>query len=242
MKKIIRNLKKIFFYPFTTLGIISFIYIIFAFTSIPYNILYKQGIKFFNETIKPDYIIMMGAGGMPEKNNLIRQYYAVNLLKKFPESTLIIALPGNINDTNSSIYILYKDFLDKNISKDRILIENIGVNTRSQAINILKILKEKEHDLKNINILIVTSPEHIPRSILSFRKLGITKSYGYPAFSYDLESNLIFSHKETQGIKILTSIGGSIKLRYRFWEYIKIEISLTREYLALIYYKINGWI
>jgi len=241
--KFIKLFKKLLFSFFIILGIICFLYVILAFTSIPYYTCYYQGLKYYNDTIIPNYIIMMGAGGMPEENNLIREYYSVLLLNKYTESKLIIALPGNIEDTNSSISLLYKDFIQRGISPNRIIIENKGVNTRTQALKILEIIKKEELNHNNVYLYIVTSPEHVPRAVLSFRKAGLKNSYGYAAFSIDLESNLIFGKKETGGKNVLTnSIGKNIEIRYRFWTYLKTEISLTREFFAKLYYKINGWI
>jgi uncharacterized SAM-binding protein YcdF (DUF218 family) len=93
-----------------------------------------------------------------------------------------------------------------------------------------------------LSILIVTSPEHLYRSVLAFRKAGFKKVDGLPAFEQAIESDISFSARRLGGSKLVPDIGDNITLRYQFWTQLHYEILVIREWLALGYYRISGWI
>lgn len=120
-----------------------------------------------------------------------------------------------------------------------ILFEPKGNNTRSQVLNIAKILNQ---DFTK-NILIVSSPEHMYRTIKAFKKIGFQNIGGIPAFEIDISSSLLLFESDKIGGKIIVpDIGDSNQLRYQFWNHLKYEITLAREYTAIIYYKAQSWI
>ena len=61
------------------------------------------------------------------------------------------------------------ELINRGIHENRILFEQHGTNTRSQALN-LRLFHGRL--LVRSSLLIVSSPEHMRRSILSFRKAG----------------------------------------------------------------------
>jgi hypothetical protein len=57
-----------------------------------------------------------------------------------------------------------------------------------------------------------------------------------------LESELSYKDKDLGGNRIVPAVDESILLRYKFWTYLQYEVSILREYTALFYYKLKGWI
>src|SRR5690606_32972353 len=124
----------------------------------------------------PDYIVVMGGDGMPAPNGLIRLYYAAEIAKKHAQSKIILALPMNENEDFTQLDLMAKELNLKGILCNRILYEPHGFNTRSQAIEISKILSKE----KNKRLMIVTSPEHMYRAKKTFEKVGFTNIGGLP--------------------------------------------------------------
>ncbi len=114
-----------------------------------------------------------------------------------------------------------------------------GKNTRGQALEIAEMIPVKKHSQP---LILVTSPEHVKRAVLSLRKCGFTNVEGLPAFESSLEMDLTFNDNDLKGNKLAPDIGGNLQVRYQFWNHLKYEIIVIREYFALSYYKLRGWI
>jgi len=78
--------------------------------------------------------------------------------------------------------------------------------------------------------------------VLVFRKAGFERVDGLPAFESSLESDFSFSARRLGGRVWIPDVGESQTLRYRFWNYIKYEFDIIREWVAIAYYWIMGWI
>ena len=237
------------------LGAIALLMIILALTSAPFWIWYNLGVKKAGVHRPPDFIILMGGGGMPSESGLIRCWYAAKAADHFTRSKVIIALPGNPADSLSSVNQMKRELVLRGVAPERIFFEDSGTNTRAQAINIWK--QVKGYALKSnrnyaippfsmlhsqCSILIVTSPEHLYRAVLAFQKAGFLKTDGIPAFEEDIEGDLSFIAKKLGGRKFIPDIGENITLRYQFWTQLHYETLIIREWLALGYYKLKGWI
>lgn len=221
-------------------GGISVISLLFSFTTLPFWAYYWLGTSESRITEKPDYIILLGGGGMPSESNLIRAYYTFQAAQQSPESKIIISIPGDTTDTKSAVSLVANELVLKGIDRKRILFESVGTNTRMEGLCIEKMVGDGK---QNTSILIVTSPEHMRRSVKVFRKIGFKRINALPAFERQLEASLIFRDSELGGRKILApEIGGSITVRYQFWNHLKYEILVGRELTALAYYKLRGWI
>jgi uncharacterized SAM-binding protein YcdF (DUF218 family) len=197
---------------------------------------YNLGISTNTLEKNPDYIVVLGGGGMPSESGLMRTYFASKTAKQFPNSKLIVALPGNTTDTTSAIFLMKKELIERGVNGNRILFEPIGTNTRSQALEIKKLI-----NIDN-NILIISSPEHMYRAVKTFIKVGFKQTGGKPAFEKAIESNLSFEDDTLGGNNIGPSIGDNTQLRYQFWNHMKYQIIVYREYLAIVYYKLKSWI
>ena len=250
---------KIFKWFLIGMGGIFTLAIILAFTSAPFWMWYSLSISKAGVNRPPDYIVVLGGGGMPSESGLMRSWYAAKTATYFTRAKVIIALPGRSADSLSSVYGMKKELVIRGIAPERILLEDSGTNTRSEALNILKIISnidqrisnaELIHNSKfviryssfNSSILLVTSPEHLRRAVLTFRKAGFTRVDGLPAFEVTIESDLSFSGKKLGGRLWVPDIGNNITLRYLFWTQLHYEELVLRELFALGYYKIKGWI
>lgn len=209
---------------------------ILSFTTLPFWMYYYLGISHDQLTSKPEYIVVLGGGGIPSESGLMRTYFAAESAEKYPNSKLIIALPGDTLDTLDATYLMRQELVLRGVDFNRIQFESAGTNTRSQAMEIGKVIDNKS------NILLVTSPEHMYRSVLVFKKVGLVNTGGEPAFEKAIDPIFEFEEDELGGRKIIPSIGKNTQLRYQFWNHFKYQIIVYREYIAIAYYKLKGWI
>jgi len=240
-----------------SLGGIFTLIIVLAFTPGPFWTWYDLSVSKAGVNRPPDYIIVLGGGGMPSESGLMRSWYAAKTANYFSHARVIIALPGNSRDSLSSINRMKKELVIRGIEPARIILEDSGTNTRAEALNILKIISNHELRFTNdkliqnskfvtrvfdYSILIVTSPEHLRRAVLTFKKAGFLKVDGVPAFEEAIESDLSFSGRRLGGRRWVPDIGNNITLRYQFWTQLHYEELILREVFALGYYWIQGWI
>src|SRR5256885_1887155 len=61
---------------FLAFGVLSFILFVLSFTDLPYYAYYYLGTSNKDVTTNPDVIVVLGGGGMPSPDGLIRTYYA----------------------------------------------------------------------------------------------------------------------------------------------------------------------
>ena len=147
----------------------------------------------------------------------------------------------------------------RGISPERIMFEDSGTNTRAEAINIFKVISNIEYRMSNIernktssqnvshvtcnsSLLIVTSPEHLYRAVLTFKKAGFARVDGVPAFEKTIEADLSFNARKLGARNWVPDVGENITMRYQFWLHMEYEFLILREYFALAYYKLQGWI
>lgn len=226
---------------FLLCGILSTFLIVLAFTTLPFYVYHWLGVSLSGISDEPEYIIFLGGGGMPSESNLIRSYYVAEAAKSFPDSKVIVAVPGLLYKVDSTPRLVADELNLRGVNTGRILFENMGTNTRSQALNISLLGEEK---VKNSSsILLVTSPEHMRRAVLCFRKLGYKEINALPAFEENIEVDLTFNDDLLGGNKLLIpDIGKNKNIRYQFWNHLKYEVLILREFSALAYYKVRGWI
>ena len=171
---------------------------------------------------------------MPSESNLIRLDYTARIFKSDTSVNVLVVHPID----TSVIRLIVEELVVKGVNKSKIFIEKNGTNTSEQVLRI----GEDFPELKFKNIVIVTSPENMLRSILAFRKAGFKNVGGEAAFENAMFVNLGYNHKAIGGRSLTPDVGANMKLRYNFWNYMKLEIICMREFAALLYYKLNGWI
>jgi uncharacterized SAM-binding protein YcdF (DUF218 family) len=235
-KKVTQNILKIVSYTLIISGIIFLFLITLAFTPLPYY--WRNWLANIEkyEVSQPDYIIMLGGGGMPSEDNLIRLYYTAQLGIDNPKAYIIIAHPKD-----SSVQCqMRQELMIRGIDSVQIRFASEGTNTQSQIM----ILKDSFPEILLKKAIVITSPEQIRRTLLAFRKAGFKHIGGLPSFSQamDRDFDLQFNNRKLKGSKYIPEVGDKLSLRYNFWNYLKLEITCLRELTALAYYKLNGWI
>jgi uncharacterized SAM-binding protein YcdF (DUF218 family) len=220
-------------------GLFTFI-IVFSFTTGPFWIYHWLGTSASHYDFTPTNIIMMGGTGMPSESALTRSYFAARLGNKFPEAKIFVTQPavGGISLEESDGWKIKQELIVRGIDSSRIFLEMEGKNSREEALKVIKIFPKIIHE----NCVIVTSPEHMRRSILCFKKAGYKYLGGEPTFNVSGPSNLLYSDKNLGGRNIpLPEVGESIQLRYQFWNHLRYQVLCYRELVAIVWYKIRGW-
>jgi uncharacterized SAM-binding protein YcdF (DUF218 family) len=197
---------------------------------------YNLGVSEHELTEEPKYIVVMSGSGIPSESGLMRTYKAAEIAKEYEFAKIIITMPGDTSDTTAACYLMKNELMIRNVAKDRIFFENIGTNTRSQALEVQKLIKG------NPPIVIVTSPEHIFRSIKTFHKIGLTNIAGKAAYSQPVLASFDFDDDDLGGNNMIPNIGKNNQLRYQFWSHLKYQIIVYREYSAIAFYKLKDWI
>jgi len=216
---------------FTFLGVLFLLLILLGFTEQPFWAYYRLGTSSEIKNIHPDKIILMGADGMPSKKNLIRCYYTSEYANKYPQAKVIIALPqSSKGDINSHLAKIVEELVNKGIDSARLEFETEGINTYTQVKNICKNITIED------SILVITSPEHMKRTLMCFYANNITDIEGISSFESDLSPQLLTEKKDS------VDMVESLSIRYNIWTQYNYEIIVFREYLAITYYKIKGFI
>jgi len=218
-------------------GFVFLIMLMLSFTTLPYWGIYKLASSESKYTFQPEFIVLLGGAGVPSSSALIRTYYTANLAKTFPKATIVIALPEDLSDSTNYLDKMKQELRMRHVLSP-VLFESKGTNTRAQALYIKRILKNN----LDAKLLIVTSPEHMYRSIKTFKKLGFDTIGGCPTFEEDVPLEFLMEEQELEGIGYLSDIGRNTQFRYQVWNHLIYEIRLIREYGAITYYKLQSWI
>ncbi len=237
LRKIGKTLWKSIQLIVATFGVVALIMIILSLTRHPYMLMHYMGTANSKIVATPDFIVVMGAEGIPGAGSLLRCYYGAAAAKAFPTAKVVIAMPAHPNDfLNSDAFEMAEIIAMYGINPGRFMFEYQGTNTYTQACETKKMLENFEKS----NILIITAPDHMYRSILTFEKCGFENVDGWPAFGTAIENDLLLTPEENEQLVIASP--RNISLRYKMWAYLKIEINLIREWLAIGYYKFKGYI
>lgn len=238
IRPLIHWFQRIIKFLLIVLGGVLLVMMILSFTSLPFWADYHLGIAAEPLEEKPEAIVILGGSGMPSENGLIRCYYGAKVAEKFPNAKIIIALPGDTLDATSSVKLMGEELITRGIDSTRIMYENEGTNTRWEALNI----KERFYPDCSTSILLVTSPSHMYRSIKTFKKVGFADVGGMASFGRSNEVSLDFNAEELGGLSHIPDVGNSVSIRYKVWTRMHIQISVLREYMAISYYWMMGWI
>jgi len=146
------------------------------------------------------------------------------LVKKHPEAKLIIA--GGTGYINQDENLREADYMQKlaillGITKDRIFVERNSRNTHEHAVELLKLLPNKD----NNHWVLITSAFHMPRAFACFRKAGIT------VIPYPVDYKTKFDKHDTLSISMLLPTLDNLN---------RFNIAL-HEWLGLIAYRLVGY-
>ena len=226
-----KNICKWFFIVF---GAFSFLLFVLSFTTIPYYAYRFLSMEQEKLNFSPDIIVVLGGSGMPSPDGLIRTYYAAENALQYPNAKIIIALPYNEVDSLRQLKLMARELIIRGVDSLRINFEPFGFNTHSQAENIAVLVGNKKI---SESLLIVSSPEHLFRAIKTFRKAGFVNVGAVPAFDTPVDEEKIKDKEGTKDMRVR-----NLMLRYNMWSYLNYELIVLREYCAITYYKIKGWI
>lgn len=228
MKHLYRIIKIVFF----TLGGLFLVMIVLAFTSMPFWAHYRLG-QNPNKEIQlthPQYVVMFGGAGMPSEDNLMRLYHTAALARHFDVPVLLVHPKDSICQSEMT-RLLHQGGIDS------ILYMTAGTNTRSQAVELM----ENYTELAQKQCIVVTSPEHVRRTVKCLNKVGFQNVIGKAAYPATVDFDLSLKKQKLGGNEAIPSVE-SVKMRYTFFNYLKLEITCFREWIALGYYRIKGWI
>ena len=171
----------------------------------------------------PEYIVVLGGGGIPSDTGLMRTYYGARHSLAFPDATVIVALPADEDPETSSVGRMKDELVRRGVPASSILMETQGRNTHEQAERIRAMLGPGAID---VPVHIVTEGSHLRRSLLCFRKAGFSRVFG------------ISTHNTGAG----ADVGTGTFLRYTLWTNLQLQIRVLREIIATGIYKLRGWI
>lgn len=214
-------------------GLIFFILFILSFTDVPYLAYHRLSMPGEFASRKPDVIVVLGGSGMPSPDGLMRTYYAAEAAHTYNTAQVILALPYNEGDSLYQLKLMAHELIIRGVDSSRISFEPLGFNTHSQAANIAS---RYATELKTVALLIVTSPEHVYRSVNTFRRAGFSSVAGFAAFEHPPDEEKIKDKEQSKDTRVK-----SLDLRYNMWSYLHYELLVLREYSAILYYKIKGW-
>lgn len=216
---------------FKSIGVCAFLMLVLAFTDIPYFAYHQLSLSDQQLEAPPDVIIVMGGDGMPSPQGLMRLYYGAEMAKNYPNAKILLAMPEAKEDSLNQLQLMKQELASKGINSNRLIFETSGFNTHSQVVAISKLLP------KTNNLLVVSSPEHIYRTVRSLEKVGFSKVGSLPTFENPTKEKYL-RNKNKKSINQIDNLS----LRYNVWSYLQYEIKVLREYFAILYYKLKGWI
>lgn len=227
-----KRLTKSIIITFFVFGILFFTMLVLAFTSAPFYMHYRLG-QDPNDDVEvsnPQLVMMFGGAGMPSEDNLMRLYHTAALARHFDVPVLLVHPEDSLCQSEMTRLLRQGGI-------DSILYMTEGANTRSQAVELMNAYPE----LSEKELIVVTSPEHVRRTVKCLNKVGFRNTIGKAAYPATVDFDLSLKKQKLGGNEAIPSVE-SVKMRYTFFNYLKLEITCVREYFALAYYKIKGWI
>ena len=171
---------------------------------------------------QPRYVVLMG-GSIPSQAGLIRAYYAAEFGRGRTGIIHIISMPANEDPSESGPDRVKDELVLRGIPASEILFESRASDTYEEAVFIRDMLGDAALAEP---LLIVTSPSHMRRAFLCFRKQGFRNVTCLPAEDTFYE----------------VDIGGWGFFRYTFWYRLGSQAGIARELVAMAVYKLRGWI
>lgn len=209
-----------------------------AFTALPWKWYGWLAEPTPNEFGAPDYIVMMGGGGIPSESGLTRAWKTAEVARLFTNATVIVAMPAE--EELPLERMVEHELAIHGISMNRIVREPNGRNTREQALEVYKLLEE-EMGGADLTIGLVSSPEHMRRVWASFKSVGFKRLNVYPSWAEEIEADLDYEGAGSGGDAFLRKVGIRAMIRYRIWDNLIIMGKCNRETFALMYYQLLGW-
>jgi uncharacterized SAM-binding protein YcdF (DUF218 family) len=214
-------------------GSCALILVVLAFTPIPFHAHRWLGTGGGECNGPVDAIVVLGGSGMPSGPELLRLNYASELARNLPRAKVFLV---HAEDTVTAS-LMKEELVLRGVERERVVLQLRGSNTREQAMA----LATDHSAWRERTMALVTAPENMYRTLGTFRKAGFSKTCGVPAFDQALFVDLDYNFKKLGGKRVIPDISADLDLRYTFWNYLKLEVACLREYVAIAYYRLNGW-
>lgn len=214
------------------LTLMASLLIVGACTRVPFDAHRWLGTKAGECRTAPGAIVVLGGSGMPSGPELLRLHHAASLAMAVPTAPVYIIHP----DTGVTMRQMIAELALRGVRSSRIRPMPMGENTREQALVFARRWEGQE------GIALVTAPENMYRGVRAFRKAGVAHVCGVPAWDHAMQHAFAYRHKAIGGKAWAPDVSDNTGLRYTFWNYLKLEITCLREYAAIAYYGVNGWI
>lgn len=233
MRRALSVVKRVLRVGLAALGALALLMAVLAFTSVPFHMHRWLGSAAGECTTGTDRIVVLGGSGMPSGPELLRLHRAAALAKQEPGAIVMVVHPQG----SDVLQAMVLELVLRGVSMDRISVLAGGENTREQAMLYAAFWAGTQG-----STALVTAPENMYRSVNAFRAAGVEKVCGVPAWDHAMPHDLRYDHRSIGGKVYVPDVSGSPGIRYTFWNYLKLEITCLREYAAIAYYKLNGWI
>ena len=202
---------------------VLFVLLLFAcFTVYPWRALTWLGQDSMPLKGEPDGIVLLSGGGIPSESGLMRCYEASAMARRYKQAYVVVAMPEEADEQTSSTKRMFDEFELRGVSRARLKLEGRGRNTHEQAVNTFTLLGAATNQPV---LLIVTSPDHMRRSLATFRKAGFTRVHGAAAWDVAVNADLRYD-VDTLGIQ--NAVGQNLTVRYQFWNNLMMEARIVR--------------
>ena len=207
--------------------------LLLACTRIPFDVHRWLGQAAGGGDAPPEVIVVLGGSGMPSGPELLRLHHAAALAGRYPAATVVVIHP----DSGSTMGQMVAELRLRHVEADRIRTLPHGENTREQAL-----LFARAYPGAHTEVVLVTAPENMYRSVSAFRRVGVERARGGPAWEHAMDHHFAYHHERIGGRPWAPDVSERTGLRYTFWNYLKLEITCLREFVAIAYYGLNDWI
>jgi len=223
----------------TLFGLFLVSVLVLAMTSVPWNWYGALAAPDRNAEGSPDYIVMMGGGGIPSESGLMRSWKTAEAARLFSNAVVIVAMPTEENE--SSPGAVEQELAMRGVEWSRMVREPKGRNTREQAKEVYQIIFSRGSVDQTI-VGVVTSPEHMRRTWFAFKRAGFQHLIALPSWPEAISADLSYIESDLDAPTLGGLVGGNAMIKYRFWDNLGILIKCARETAAMMYYRLMGWV
>lgn len=215
------------------MGSLAAVMLVLAFTRVPFEMQQWLGRSAGTCGQEVDAIAVFGGGGMPSAADLMRLDRAARIARHASDAEVYVL---HVNDPGT-LAAMRNELVMKGVEPARIHVVAAGNNTREQVLWFARHVPEQREG----RVAVVSSPEHQHRAVHAMRRVGVMGACGAPAWDQALFIDLAYRQRDLGGRRYMPDVGGTLALRYDVWNRITLQVSCLREALAILYYRLNGW-
>ena len=199
---------------------------------------------------EPSHVLVMGGSGIPGESGLCRTFFGAEAARRHRQAQVLIALPLATNESFAS-RAYFDELRLRGVAARRIRVLAGGRNTREQALRLIETLASATNVA---HVLIVTDSYHVRRTAACIRKAAAARGLdvhlsALPVFQLSIDDPLAFRAEELDAPgpapaarAALPDVGAALRFRYDVWNNLGYVVDILREWTALAYYRLRGWI